>query len=160
VSGLLSILAQKENSWVYRETSDFSIYKKERRVMESFTDLVRLCQSTGASKDPAIGKALSFLSQNPDDQQLLEFVVEELDGIMCLDLVDPDAFRPTNPISQEELPGEIKLGFVPPNGIKWGVNLDDFCCHMLITGRSGGGKSALITLILMQILELRREKIC
>jgi hypothetical protein len=134
--------------------------RESKLAVGNFTDLVRLCQSTGASKDPSIAKALSFLAMSPDDPQLLEFVAEELDRRMCLDLVDPDPFRPTNPTMQDELPGEIKLGFVPPNGIKWGVKLDDLCCHMLIAGRSGGGKSAMITLILMQILELRRAKIC
>jgi hypothetical protein len=123
-------------------------------VAGNFTDLVRLCQSTGASKNPAIVRALSFLSQNPGDQQLLEFVVEELDRIMCLDLADPHPFRATNPVS-DELPGEIKIGFIPPNGVKWGVKLDDLCCHLLILGRSGAGKSALIGMILMEIMELR-----
>jgi hypothetical protein len=127
---------------------------ESKLVARGFTDLFRLCQATGASKDPAIAKALSFLAMSPDDRQLLEFVAEELDRRMCLDLVDPDPFRATNPVS-EELPGEIKLGFVPPNRIKWGVKLDDLCCHLMLLGKSGAGKTATIGMLLMEALELR-----
>ena len=127
----------------------------------NFQKLVYLCQTTGLSKEPAIAKALSFLSLGlSDDYQLIEFITEAVDRRQCLDLVDPDPFRATNPCSQEDLSGQIKLGVIPPYGAKWGVNPDDLCCHLLIAGRSGGGKTALITLVLMQILELRKLKIC
>jgi len=150
---------EKGKSGLSFEENQSRKLKDSKLAVGSFTDLIRLCQATGASKDPAIAKALSFLAMSPEDPQLLELVVEELDRRMCFDLVDPDPFRATNPVS-EDLPGEIKIGFVPPNGMKWGVKLDDLCCHLLIMGRSGGGKSALIGMILMEILELRSQKRC
>ena len=121
----------------------------------NFEELVRLCQMTGASKVPSVARALSFLAVCPDDPQLLEFVAFELEQRLCLDLVSPNPFRATNPTSQEELPGEIKLGFVPPYGVKWGIKLNDLCCHFIISSKSGGGKTSSITLILREIMELR-----
>lgn len=122
----------------------------------NFEELVRLCQITGASKVPSVAKALSFLAACPDDPQLLEFVAFELEQRLCLDLVSPDPFRATNPVS-DELPGEIKIGFVPPYGIKWGVKLDDLYCHLMLMGKSGAGKTATINILLREALELRSE---
>ena len=119
--------------------------------------LVVACQQSGLTRLPEIASALEFLLENPHDKQLLELVQEAIAGYAGQQLVSPDPFRATNPIDPESVCGQIKLGFVEHSDIKYGVNPDELTTHLLICGRTGGGKTSTVLLILSQILELRKQ---
>jgi len=98
-----------------------------------------------------------FLIENPDDAQLREILEEAIADQQALSIFEPEPFRATNPVSTDLLSGTIGLGFMPPERIPWMITPEMLCSHTLIAGRSGGGKTNLILLILYQLLEMRRN---
>ena len=116
--------------------------------------LRRRCRETGCDRDPWVAAALNFLMSNPNDPQMLEVVREALAACELQDTVSPDPFRATNPVSLENLRGTIGLGFIPPFGVPWMITPEMLMTHLLLTGRSGGGKTTIILLILIQLLKL------
>jgi hypothetical protein len=119
--------------------------------------LVALGRTTGLGRDEGIANALNFLVMNPDDPLLMEYVEDQFNDFLALQAIDPDPFRATNPISNEELPGNVGLGIIQPAGIPWCITPEMLTTHILILGRSGGGKSNLIFLILVQLLAMRQH---
>ncbi len=98
-----------------------------------------------------------FLIENPDDSELREWLKDLIGEQNALAVVDPNPFRATNPVSENELPGEITIGENPSSGVHWRISPRMLTTHMLVIGRSGGGKSNLIFLILAQLLAMRHN---
>lgn len=67
------------------------------------------------------------------------------------DIFTPDPFSP-NP-SGEEVIGQILIGKVRQTDVPFGLNLEELKEHTLITGRSGSGKTTIIYLIMLQLLQ-------
>lgn len=122
-----------------------------------FRAMAQRCIDLGLHKNPSIVAALSFLEINPYDSQLQEYIMESIAEAERLEMVSPDPFRATNPTLHEELPGAIILGRVPETGMVWKITPEMLTTHMLLIARSGGGKSNMIFLILLQLLETRRH---
>ncbi len=116
--------------------------------------LQRRCHETGCDRDPWVAAALKCLKNNPNDPQMLEVVIEAFAACELADAVSPDPFRATNPVSIKDLQGTIGLGFVPPFGLPWMITPEMLTTHVLVTGRSGGGKTTIILLLLIQLLQL------
>lgn len=98
-----------------------------------------------------------FLIENPEDTELQEILEEAIGEQKALDIIEPDPFRAQSPISVDILEGIIGLGFMLPDRIPWMIAPEMLCNHILICGRSGGGKTNLILLILYQLLEMKRN---
>ena len=118
-----------------------------------FVDLVRRSQQTGLSRDPRFSILLRYLQTDPEDIEVHELVLEAIEEAEMTNLLSPDPFRATNPIARDDLPGTMGLGFIPPSGIPWLIHPDMLTTSALICGRTGGGKSNLIFLILAQLLK-------
>lgn len=117
--------------------------------------LLRL-KRTGLIKDQKSRQLLRLLDAIPDDAELQSLVSETLESAEMRDKIDPDPFRATNPMSEELPAGDLILGGVYHTGAPWLINHNALTSSILICGRSGGGKTNLILLILMQILGLNR----
>lgn len=63
-----------------------------------------------------------------------------------------DSFSP-NP-HNNEVYGDLEIGKVKHTRAPFGLNLDELGQHTLITGRAGAGKTTLIYIILLRLLEL------
>ena len=111
----------------------------------------------GLSRDPRIAAQQRFLQANPNDSELRDIYLEQIEEVEVLEVTDPNPFRATNPISPLELPGDIGIGHVEGSGLSWLLPSRLLREHLLVAGRSGGGKTSLILLILCQILERRRS---
>ena len=71
----------------------------------------------------------------------------------------PNPFRAANSGTSQILIGEIGLGIIEDAGIPWAVSPKLLTNNMLCAGRSGGGKTNLLLLILAQVLERSLAKI-
>jgi hypothetical protein len=87
---------------------------------------------------------------NPDIY-LEQYIQEAIDNETIQNITNPNPFRKTTPFSP--LPGEIIIGSVVESQIPWALSLNQLTNKILITGRSGGGKTNLVLLILAQILQ-------
>ena len=124
---------------------------------QTLVNLIKRSTKTGVNRYPRFTQLMRFLQVNPDDSELCELAVEALDEAEMRELLDPDPFRATNPISPHDLPGNVFLGLIPPMGIPWLTHPDMLTNHLLLAGRSGGGKTNMILLILAQLLEIRKN---
>ena len=118
-----------------------------------FTRLVKRIQPTGLLRDQRFARMLNLLSIDPDDAEVRELVGERLQEAEMQQLLAPDPFRPTNPLSQNDFDGSIILGRIPPKNVIWRIPPQLLITHPLIAGRAGGGKTNAILLILAQLLE-------
>ena len=55
--------------------------------------------------------------------------------------------------SGKEVEGEIRIGIVKSTNGSFGLNLDELNEHLLITGRSGSGKTTINYHIMLQLLQ-------
>ena len=113
--------------------------------------LERLCVAWHLIKDPAIQVGLASLKANPLDREALEFVTSTLDDFRQAQNMSPDPFRAEAPTRFDNVDGEIVLGLTS-NGTVYGIDRDVLCRHMLIAGASGSGKTSILKLLVVQLL--------
>lgn len=118
-------------------------------------ELTKQAYELGLNRRSDLERILKFLRVNPKDETLHEILSEKIEDRLFQDSVDPNPFRSTQPIYP--LPGLILLGKTPESNIPWLIEPSQLKTHMLICGRSGGGKTNIILLILAQILEGRKN---
>lgn len=123
-------------------------------------DLVNLLvrsRQTGLDRDPLHTTLMRIAEADSTDAEVIEMLRESVGQAELLSRLDPDPFRATNPNSSLQLPGTIGIGFIAETGLPWLIYPEMLTNHLLVVGRSGGGKTNLILLILAQILEHRRN---
>lgn len=119
-------------------------------------NLTDSARKTGRFRDPLIRQHLKFLSINPEDLEIREILIEDLTAAEIEGLENSDPFKATNPYPNDELTGNLGLGFIPPYQKPWLIPTEMLTNNVLVCGRTGGGKTNLILLILAQILEMQR----
>ncbi len=70
------------------------------------------------------------------------------------ELLYPEPFRQSNP-SGNAMNGEIRLGVIRHTDSVWGISTAALTTHLLLTGRTGGGKTSVIKSIIKQLIEKR-----
>lgn len=98
--------------------------------------------------------ALQQLSVNPGDETCHGIIVEAISAHDTRELLYPEPFRQSNP-SGDVMSGEIQLGVVRHTGAVWGISAATLTTHLLLTGRTGGGKTSVIKSIIKQLIEKR-----
>ncbi|MEZ5359845.1 MAG: hypothetical protein R3F48_13580 [Candidatus Zixiibacteriota bacterium] len=111
---------------------------------------------TGLIKNTQHSQLLRILDANPEDSEVQSLVLEALESAETQNQLDPDPFRPTNPAFSDGLHGRLLLGKVSNTNSPWLIEPDMLTNSILICGRSGGGKTNFILLILAQILEMNQ----
>lgn len=114
--------------------------------------LIKRATDTGLDQDIQFARLLNLIKINPEDQQISDLILEKLDEAEMENLIDPNPYRATNR-RNICLPGQIGIGVIPPNNVPYMVPMELLTNHILICGRTGGGKTNLIFLILVQLLE-------
>jgi DNA helicase HerA-like ATPase len=94
---------------------------------------------------------------DPADTEMARIVIEELVEAELEAIVMADPFRATNPALPDYLPGNIGIGTVISSEVPYLITAESLLTHMLVCGRTGGGKSNLILLILTQLLVMRQN---
>ncbi len=109
------------------------------------------CAKRSIQYEPLILTALEQLRINRYDQQCLSIVLERINSLDQQEVLHPEPFRKTNPTYN--LSGKIRLGQIMHSGRIWNINSSVLCTHVIAVGRTGGGKSSYIKLIIKQLLE-------
>ena len=131
---------------------------KRKLTPENYAKLLNQeCQKYGIDKKKSVAPVLEQLMITPTDKNLLWIIEYELADAQQLQQIYPDPFRPTNPINDGIFTGDLLLGAIPPEGIPYLIPLELLKTHMLVTSRTGGGKTNLNFVIITQILESRKN---
>lgn len=115
---------------------------------------IRRTQNTGLIRIPGYATLLEFYQQDPNDNEIREILEEDLEKAEFNNLINPDPFTATNPVSPHDLPGNIAIGLIPPLNIPYLISPELLKTHALVVGRTGGGKTWLNFLISIQLLRL------
>jgi len=141
----------KKGSFNYKRAG----WETNRSFRTGFSDLWLKCAKSGIAGKADIRTAFQQLSINPNDKNCLEYIYRQLRSVTIREILNPEPFRQTNPVSSSKISGSILLGKVKHSGISWGINKDVLTEHLICIGRTGGGKTTVIKKILRGIL---REK--
>lgn len=118
-------------------------------------DLIATTKELGLDRYPDVAMSLRFLEVNPEDQALRGIVLEKIRTAEHLNLVSPNPFRSTSPV--ETLGGNVLIGFIPETQVQCSIPTSQLLTHLLCIGKTGGGKTNLILLIMLQLLELSHD---
>ncbi len=111
--------------------------------------------ATNMHNEPSIKRALLMIKRFPNNRAVVEKHFKDamryLKPKLKVEKEFPNNFKP-NPVDRE-VDGDLKIGNVRHAGVDFGLNLEELVQHLLITGRAGAGKTTLIYIILLQLLE-------
>lgn len=131
---------------------------KSKKDYEKYSNFIyEECQKYGIDRRDKLASVIEQYMLNPFDESLLWIIELALAEAKQLQFRYPDPFRPTNPINEGMFTGDLLLGAIPPDGLPYMVPLEILKTHMLISSRTGGGKTAFNYVVLTQILERRRN---
>ncbi len=129
------------------------------RIFQADTSKLWLdCTTRDLTSDPLIMSALQQLSVNPYDIECVQYVQERIRSVDMQDILDPDPFRRINPTTPSRLTGPINLGIVHHSGVAWGIHPEALTEHLCCVGRTGGGKTTVIKIILKHLLRMKKHK--
>jgi hypothetical protein len=129
----------------------------QESALADIVSLIKRSQNTGLDRDPRCNKLLFWLQAIPDDAEIRQTLEESLQQAEFKNLTDPNPFRAKNPRSLNNLSGNLILGAIREVNIPYLIPVDLLTSHFLIFGRTGGGKTNLILLILAQILQRNKN---
>ena len=112
------------------------------------------CAARGLSDEDLVKSALQQLSVNPDDDICHGIIMEAINSHDTRELLHPEPFRRSNP-SGQVMHGEIRLGVIRHTSVVWGISPETLTTHLLLVGRTGGGKTTVIKSIIRQCLGKR-----
>lgn len=112
------------------------------------------CAKRGLTDEALVKSALEQLSINPNDETCHIIITEAINKHDTQELLYPEPFRRFNPAGNQ-LSGEIKLGVVLHTGAIWGISPALLTTHLLLVGRTGGGKTSVIKSIIKQLIKKR-----
>jgi len=124
-------------------------------AFQAYLSIQELANATNTSDNPFIKKTLLMIRRFPRNKTLVDKKVKEVEKYLkpkievITSFPDPFEPHPTN----DAVDGDLKIGIVRHSGANFGLNLDELGQHTLITGRAGAGKTTLIYIILLQLLE-------
>ena len=97
---------------------------------------------------------MNWIEEDPRDQTIINELKEVLLDEIKLQRLAPDPFRKTATRDGSILDGGLKLGVMPHHEFPYGIKLEHLIWHLLVMGRTGGGKTTVIKNLLLQILQL------
>lgn len=132
-----------------------SRFGPNRRKAVNQSQLWLECAQRGLTSDPLVKSALQQLSINPYDLECAQLIQHEIRSMDIQDILRPDQFRRTNPARLNQVSGSIRLGRVQHSNVWWGIHPQALTEHMVLIGRTGGGKTTVIKALVRQLLERR-----
>ncbi|MEZ5357192.1 MAG: DUF87 domain-containing protein [Candidatus Zixiibacteriota bacterium] len=125
---------------------------------KEFNHLLHRAHQLGLNRNRKFSGLLSLLKTNPADTIVLNLLQEMISEVEVKNLEDPNPFRLTNP-NNPLFEGSIFLGNITDTKIPYLISPELLTTHMLISGKTGGGKSNLILLTLLQLIRHHTIKI-
>lgn len=74
-------------------------------------------------------------------------------GLKIISLMGDQEIPFEQPENEEEISGEILVGTALGTGARFGLDREEIKEHTLITGRTGAGKTSLINLLLVELMQ-------
>lgn len=99
------------------------------------------CARRGLTSNPTNETALRCLSIDPFDFECEQFLQNQINSMDVQDILNPDAFRRTNPTGKQTVDGPIRLGVVQGTSAPYGIYSESLRRHMGIFAITGLGKS-------------------
>lgn len=115
--------------------------------------LFQQLRKAGLDRIPHIKDLMEWTQIDPDDSAIIKLLQEALEEEGTTVQLNPDPFRPTMPHNQQEVSGDLHLGHLPQNGFPYGISIQQLIYHLLVLGRTGGGKTTLIRHLLHQLVQ-------
>lgn len=140
----------------YRKTT-YSTVPANRQKGVDHSQLWLECAQRGLTSDPLIKSALQQLSINPFDIECEQLIRQEIRSMEVQDILDPDPFRRVNPTHLSNVTGPIRLGRVQHSNVCWGIYPEALTEHLVLIGRTGGGKTTVIKAIIRQLLKRKSQ---
>lgn len=139
-----------------RKVNNNSKSKKRNNNIQSndylWNSLANKCAELNLHKDPTILTALESLKLNPHDSFALQYLSESIEECESQQILNSDPFKFSAPTVFDDVDERIVIGQTI-NGTVFGINAAELTKHCLTVGYSGSGKTCLILLIIIQILE-------
>jgi len=125
-------------------------------AFQSYFHVQDLARSVSSLDDPVVKRALEMIKRFPTQRNVIDnnvrIVERHLRAKLKVRQKFPDPFEP-NPLDKN-VDGEVSIGKVRQTDASFGLHLEELKQHTLITGRSGCGKSSIIYLMMLRLLEL------
>jgi hypothetical protein len=122
----------------------------EKRGLPSLKQLTDLVLYAEMERDPFVIRLLKNIAIK-EDELLVRQVLERIQPALMTKSLSPDPFAP-NP-KKSDVDGLIKIGRVKKTGAPFGLTLEELNQHTLLAGRAGSGKTTILYLIALQLLQ-------
>ncbi|MDF7822848.1 DUF87 domain-containing protein [Pontiellaceae bacterium B12227] len=114
--------------------------------------LFQQLRKAGLDRIPHVKDLMEWAQIDPDDSAIIGLLKEELEEEGTIVQLDPDPFRPTMPHDPGIIRGQLLLGHLPQNGFPYYISIEQLISHLLVLGRTEGGKTTLIRHLLHQLV--------
>lgn len=128
--------------------------KQQNSRPTSHSRLFTIIRHHGLDTVPRIKLLMDWIVEDPKDRTILNELWEVVEDEIKEQRKDPDPFRKTAPRDELILDGELRLGTIPHHNYPYGIDIRTLVTHLLLLGRTGGGKTTVIKNLLMQILRM------
>ncbi|VGO13902.1 hypothetical protein PDESU_02459 [Pontiella desulfatans] len=126
---------------------------KTEQPIPKLDSLFQQLRKAGLDRIPHTHDLMEWAQIDPDDSSIIRLLQEALEEEGTILQLNPDPFRPTMPHNQQEVSGDLHLGYLPQNGFPYGISIQQLIYHLLVLGRTGGGKTTLIRHLLHQLVQ-------
>ena len=123
------------------------------RIRALFTRIRQL----GLDQDETVAMLMQWVMHDPSDPVVLRELAERVADEEHLQQATPDTFRPTTPRNPDSMLGTLELGTIPQNGGRFGLAIETLREHLLLLGRTMGGKTTAVKVLLSQLLTKARS---
>ena len=159
ITGLLAMNRFNKRNAPGEDARAYRGADRRRTVEGGYWKLYTTTHQTGIDKRPVNQELLHLLRVQPGDRALEELLKEQLREWENQNQISGSPFWATNPQVFDQLNGEIAVGMADGTGAAYGIDRQEpFSGRIVISGRSGGGKSTLVILISYQLL-LKGEQV-
>jgi len=120
-------------------------------------NLFQHLRKAGLDRIPHVKDLMEWAQIDPDDSAIIRLLKEALEEEGSIVQLNPDPFRPTMPHNQQDISGDLHLGHLPQNGFPYHISIAQLISHLLVLGRTEGGKTTLIRHLLHQLVQNHPE---
>jgi len=138
---------KKYNGWGKQRTDS------RFRPVSTVSGLASIAAGARMQDDETV-KGLLRAVHFADDPELAMDAAEYIEARVFEYILEPDPFAP--PVHPQQAWGEIQLGVIENSRCIFGLTPQELVQHALVVGRSGAGKTTLITRMIKQVLSLDR----
>jgi len=122
------------------------------RKYDESADTWLQCARLDLLQEKDICTALDQISINPNDGECRSLIQQRIRNAVIQDTLNPRAFEKANRAASGVVTGPIRLGIINHTNEQYGIHMSSLRAHVVVFGRTDGGKSSFVRLILQQLL--------